>query len=196
MSFVSIIGTKDFITVMSDGLVVDRKDDSKILDTRYKKFHLIAPKQFIAFTGNQGIAEKVKGILKYNPNGYNMYSTIVELGNQILKEVPLEIIINLTIGGINEKGEVEFHKFVKKQGSNIQSFKPINDAICYDFMGSPYITPKIQDNLKVQFQKLIKINGFNTPNKVLKTQKKMNDLVSEIDPTVNKAIFEQSFKKR
>ncbi|EJR61717.1 hypothetical protein IIO_02625 [Bacillus cereus VD115] len=56
MSFVSVIQTEKFLTVVSDGQVTNESDKA-ITQKDYKKFKKISPNQYIAFAGSKGWCE-------------------------------------------------------------------------------------------------------------------------------------------
>lgn len=57
MSFVSIVVSSEFVTVMSDGRVSG--ENNTVLEENYKKFKKISPKQFIAYVGSRAICEHI-----------------------------------------------------------------------------------------------------------------------------------------
>lgn len=59
MSFVSVLQTEDFLTIVSDGRVVAANNENMILNEQYQKFILPTDQTFLAFAGDQPSCEAV-----------------------------------------------------------------------------------------------------------------------------------------
>jgi hypothetical protein len=195
MSFVSIVATKDFVTVVSDGLAINL-ETGEVIENRYKKFFKISEKQFIAFAGNKGIADHIKEIINYKKEGYNLFQLISALYWQITREIPFERArVLVAVGGVNENGEIEFHTFINKPGETINSYRPKNDEITYSFLESKFIDEGKHQIIENKFIEYLSVNGYNTPYKVLRSQVQLNKLVCGMDPSVNNITFELYIRK-
>lgn len=193
MSFVSVFAMPDFITVMSDGLVSD-EETGKELEKGYQKFHLIGPKQFMAYTGLRARADMFKKIVPFKKEGYNLLPLMEELKEGIDANVsPESEKISIVVGGI-ENEEVIFYTFNNIVGQLIP-YSPGSDGMSYAFLESSHITTENHQYLDIEFRKFMVGNGFNTPNKALKGQEFLNSLVEKIDPTVNKKTFGHPIRK-
>jgi hypothetical protein len=197
LSFVSIVSTEKFISVMSDGLVTNISPNKDVirLEEDYQKFIRISPKQFIAFTGSKDIFEQIKNETPYKTERYDLK----ELANIFYKKsraVPEnEGRVMIGVGGIGQDDCIEFYTLTNSQEDLLKSFKPINDEISYAFLESSYIDEKKHSEINIEFIKLLKKNGVNTVNKILRTQKELNMFVEAFDPSVNKRTFELYIKK-
>lgn len=192
MSFVSVIGSEDFITVVSDGLVKDTTT-GKELDQRYQKFNRISDNQFVAFAGNQGVADALKEAIPFINKPRDLISTSEIIHNRLLEVIPVEKArMSVVIGGVSPSGNIEFHSFTNDVGQKIKSYYPTSDGVLCSFLQSSEIS---ELDLSPIFINFLGETGLNTSNKVLKAQKKLNNYVAERDSTVNKVTFELVIKK-
>lgn len=110
-----------------------------------------------------------------------------------MEQVPIEKAkISIAIGGLNQNNNIEFHTFSNKLNQKFESFYPTGDDISYGFLESPEM-----EGYDVQpiLQNFLAETGFNTPNKVIKAQKRLNDFVSERDSSVDRVTFELLIRK-
>ncbi|OAK72694.1 hypothetical protein [Lederbergia galactosidilytica] len=190
MSFVSVIATKKFITVMSDGLAINTETGEEI-DQRYKKFHRISKKQFIAFAGNSGLAEEAVRIVGYNNEERDLASIAVSIREQLIKKVPPNIAsCQLILGGL-EKRKFVIYSFNNDPNRELLFQEPIGDDPVYSFLSDS----SNGLNLDKEINKIYPKYGFNTPTKTLKIQKELNNVVADVDPSVNKITFNLTIRK-
>lgn len=85
MSFVSINAQKDFISVMSDGLVCFSHSDGRLerLEENFKKFFQISSKQFVAVTGTKSVLDYYSQTIPFLEESYNLK----ELAEKIYSEL-------------------------------------------------------------------------------------------------------------
>ena len=85
MSFVSIIATKNFICIASDGRVL--RKEQEIIDEEYKKFRLPTPKCFVAYTGNKEACELFLKVSTLNNLYIRHYSELAVRVQSILLDI-------------------------------------------------------------------------------------------------------------
>jgi len=184
MSFVSVIATEKFITVMSDGLVYNMITDEEI-EQRYQKFRKISENQFIAFGGDRGLAEKVVEDIGYQNEERELLPIAASIRETLIKEVSPQVAsCQVILGGI-EKNEIVFYSFNNDEKQELLMKKPKGIDGEYSFLGS-------RENgldLDKEMGKIYSKYGFKTPTKALKVQKELNDVVSKVDPSVNRITF-------
>lgn len=190
MSFVSVIAMEHFITVMSDGLVVNLETGEEI-QQRYKKFKKISENQFIAFGGNKGLTEHTVNIIGYQKEQRNLYEISNSIRDQIIDEISPETgSCQIIIGGV-ENEEIVFYSFNNDKGQELLIKKPQGRNGEYSFLSSS----KNGLDLDKEMKKIYSKYGFNTPTKALKIQKELNDLVSKHDASVNRVTFNLTIRK-
>lgn len=190
MSFISIIATENFITVVTDGQVTK---DGKAVENNYKKYKKISNNQFIAFGGAKEICETfIKNLDFLGNEQYDLQTLATNLSNAI-KQIPYETYrILFVIGGLNARNQIEFYSFSNIPESQDQYSNPKGDEISYAFLSSPDIDDSHFEKHLIEY---LSITGFNTPNKCIKAQKMLNSYVETIDNTVNKTTFELVIRK-
>lgn len=197
MSFVSVVATKDYINVVGDGLVMHTTETGEMIRQQedYEKFFKIAENQFIAFTGDKGILDFIKSTIPFNPNNYDLE----EMANMLRtksREVSFEeAAIMIAVGGLSKDNKkVEFYT-ISNRGDQFQYYCPKNDEIAYAFLVSSYIDDEKYKEIDRVFIKYLRLYGYNKSNKVLKSQKDINLIVTKIDPTVNNKTSSLAIRK-
>lgn len=191
MSFVSVIARESFLTVMSDGRVIDRNDC--IIDEAYQKFSC-DEKSFIAYAGSREVCEMITRDIRdlvFNDRDY-VGATLVLV--QVFEQLKLEshgLKVMMALGGVNKQEEIELNTVdsIKKE---TLSFKPKGSDIDYAFLNN------IKNN-KVDFQtklvELLKQTGIDTPSNTIQAQRLLNNYISDLDISVNKKTFRAVVKK-
>ena len=192
MSFVSVYAMENFVNVVSDGQVTD--PTGKITNKNYKKFVKIGQQQFLAFAGNQGLAEQAVKIVPFKNEGYPLSVLAQDLHKQVLTIPVDDASILLAVGGLNVKNEIEVISFSNRSDQK-NYFNPKGDEIAYTFLTNTKnnISDEISETKLKQF---LSETGYNTSSKAFRAQKKLNDFISDNDSTVNKVTFELNIKKR
>lgn len=190
MSLISIIATENFITVMSDGLVVDIETGVEI-EQRYKKFKKISENQFIALGGDKGLAERTLEIIGYGKEEQDLASIVNPIREQLIKEIPpSKASSQIALGGI-EDGQMVIYSFNNDPDREVMIQKPNGNIPVYTFISSSKSTM----NLDEEIQKKFRPNKHNTPTQTLKLQEEINTLVAKVDPSVNRITFKLTIKK-
>lgn len=191
MSFVSIIASPNFITVMSDGQVTR---DGVVIKDDYPKFKKISPKQFIAYTGVKEYCEEIVNQVPYTPKMYNLADITNQIERVVIDPNLVKHKLHFGIGGVDVNEDVVFYTVENQKERIVNYFKPKNiDDINYAFFESGHAN--IQINLSIKLIEYLRTTGFNTPSKCLKAQKLLNDFVASKDETVNNKTFYLSIKK-
>lgn len=190
MSFVSVFAKEDFITVVSDGLVVNLNTGEEV-ERNYKKFRKISENQFVAFGGNKGVAEMITEEIGFADHELNLLDISSNLRERLIRELaPEQANISLAIGGIqNEK--IIFYSFNNNPTQEMLTHVPKGDGIEYVFLHGE----QAQLGLTRQAQLLAERYGHRSPTKTKKIQKELNDFVAKKDKTVNRVTFDLTIKK-
>ena len=190
MSFVSIIARKNFVTVVSDGLVVDLITGEE-KEQEFKKFEKISRKQFVAFSGNKGLGEKVVDFLGFESEERDIFLLAKVIREKLIKDIdPKDAFCQVVLGGI-EKNSVVLYAFNNHENQKMQPQKPTGDQIGYFFLTSS--NHKL--NLDDEISKILETNDLKTPAKSLKCQKELNNIVAKVDSSVNTMTFNLIIKK-
>lgn len=194
MSFVSVIQTEKFITVVSDGQVTNESDKT-IIQKDYKKFKKISPNQYIAFAGSRGWCELLLEDLPFNEKGYNLEQIVLGMKESISK-LPFELgKMLLSVGGVNADGKLVAYKLSNHEGSEIESFQASGDDISYTFLYNGSAEDRLGGDLEKVLLDCIREIGYNTPNKAIRIQKKLNNYIADVDDGVNKITFNLTIKQ-
>lgn len=187
MSFVTMVISKKFITVMSDGRVSGK--NHKVLEENYKKFKKISPTQFIAYVGSRAASEVIVNQIEYvDKQIYNMQDLTFKMKEAVSAEQFHSINVHFAIGGIDLDGQLRIYSIsnLNKGVDIIQNES--DDVIKYKFLPSPHIFETMKkEEMEEHFIQYLRKTGFNTPNKCLRAQKLLSDFLSETDRSVNKS---------
>lgn len=189
MSFISVFGMKNFVTVMSDGLVVDLETYEE-KDQRYQKFRKISPYQFVAVGGNQGVAEKVFNDLGYEKMERQLKDLANSLRDTLIRELPPELALcQVAIGGV-ENGRIIVYSFNNKADQQMLVLQPSSTDPVYTFLSSS----ENKMDLDREINQLFRIYKPKTATAALKMQEVLNSKVANKDKTVNKITFKLAIK--
>ncbi len=190
MSFVSVVVSNQFITVMSDGRVSG--DNGIIIDERYKKFKRISPKQFIAYAGRREVCESIVNQIEYTGDQrYDLYDVTLKIKQVVTSDELRSTNALFAIGGLDIDGILRVYSISNAIDERIDPIQSKSeDGLSYKFLTSPHIVESIEkDKMEEQFIGFLQKTGFNTPNKCLKSQKLLSNFISEIDKSVNKVTY-------
>lgn len=192
MSFVSIIAREDFISVMSDGRVMDPHGIP--IQEDYQKFIQINDQSFIAFAGTKEIceiiAQEMKDVINRNDDLQDHFQQLLARFQQLnLNHHGMKVFLG--VGGINSDQEIEFHTINSKNGQ-VLNFSPKGGDVSYAFLNnSSYDEADLQKKLI----EILRVTGFNTIDKIKNAQKTLNDFIAETDDTVNNVIYDMSVQR-
>ncbi|WP_410770963.1 hypothetical protein [Fontibacillus sp. BL9] len=191
MSFVSVVGSKSFLTVMCDGRVVGLEDE--VLEEDYQKFVRIGKKSFIAYAGTRHICESIANNFKHyegEKEDYTFWLEKIKLilaQNQVaLKQSGYKAI--LAFGGINLNGEIEFYA-ISSITLEFQRYFPQADNLSYTFLlNSEDFEDELGNGRLVEkLTEFLGQTGYSTPSQVIQSQRLLNNYVADIDKVyVNK----------
>lgn len=192
MSLVSVVLKDKHITVMTDGRVVDK--DLKPIDEMYKKVRFISPKQFVGFAGNKDFCEKVAKNIPYVESAYDLelLSDIIFKTAQDFTGIHL-LKWNFVLGGI-DKDDLITACYFNHRSIEVQSFKPANDEINYLFLHNGIDGTEI--SIENVFENFLKERKNDSVFSFYDAQKKFNDYVASIDPSVNTNVFKERIRKK
>ncbi|MGN5650877.1 hypothetical protein [Bacillus sp. Brlt_9] len=209
MSFVSVIATKEYLSVMTDGQA--QQYDGEIVQKDYIKYRMISDKLIVAATGDVEIIDK------FYEESFAMYEFGLNIKQMALKlqELMIEFVeyneedpllgycINMLVGGVAEDGELEYYIL-----SN--SYQSMEELVMYDFrdedagdfaasyLVSPYApsSKELSDTL----YSAVKKNGdtflVNYGENIISAQKELHKYVASVDSTVNDITFSKVINKR
>ena len=191
MSFVSITATTDFISIMSDGLVMN---GDLAVHERMKKYTVIDNRAFIAYTG---VLENITFILNLLPLTHYDFERwtheICALIKNNLSSMPFpDGQCFFAIGGISDKNRVEYFAFGTHIETKPRPYLPIEGNPRTTFLnGVVAASLPLSGKYNEYLNKTPKISV----NDYVYAQKMLNDYVATFDPTVNNQIHNAVIEK-
>ncbi|MGX5574892.1 hypothetical protein ACWKTS_26660 [Bacillus toyonensis] len=193
MSFVSVIQTEKFLTVVSDGQVTNESDKT-IIQKDYKKFKKISPNQYIAFAGSKGWCELLLEDLPFKEKGHNLEQIVSGMKESISK-LPFELGKSLlSVGGVNEDEKLVIYKLSNQEDTEIDRVQASGDGISYALLYNGSMEERVGRSLEKVLLEYIREIGYNTPNKAIRIQRKLNNYIADVDDSVNKITFNLMIK--
>ncbi|MFD5259277.1 hypothetical protein ACFWJC_00120 [Bacillus wiedmannii] len=183
MSFISVMLTKDFISVMADGMV-SKQEDGKITELKsdYKKFKKISKYQFITFTGAVRIFGNIVSKYTYKEDPYDLEIVANEIKQLLLQEIrDNKLAGQVVVGGI-QNGDIVAYTIMSDNQIN-GFYKPIGSELAHLHLTSDYINPKIKENVHNIF-----IDFCKRTNNIEESQILLNKVVADNNPTVNNEV--------
>jgi hypothetical protein len=192
MSFISVIARENFITVMSDGRVMNYEDVP--IEENFQKFINIENRSFIAFGGTRELCEMItKDIVPILKNELN-YSIWLQSFRRVLESLKLNqnnLKCMFAFGGINHERNIEFYT-INSITLDSKKFNPYGDQISYAFVNNTKNADKLYEDKSIE---LFRETGFSTPSEVIQAQRLLNNFVSTQDVSVNNVTFRMIIKK-
>lgn len=187
MSFVSMVATENFLSVVSDGRVTDFQGTP--IQEDFKKFIVPRNNTVIAFAGGKEPSIEfiaTSGLLDADVDEITEIGFAKRINSKLLSS-PLAIFkISLAFGGRNSMGQIAFHTFSSIE-PRLQSFSPSgNNHISFSFLLNG---DDVNFDLKDALFKTIESFGIFTPEAVVNSQKLLNNRVASIDDSVNENTF-------
>ncbi len=185
LSFISIIGMDNFISVVTDGQLTSFKTNKSIQED-FKKFKKISKKQFVACTGNSGIAKTIFDRFNYlDDNFYDLKSNADTLRSDLLSLSINDAKLLGAIGGKNEKGELVVYTFSNIPDQEVVEYNPKGNE-----MSTVFLCNSLEIEVEKEFERLYRMKMPNSSlQKLVDTQYELNDIVADLDDTVNKVKF-------
>lgn len=189
MSFISVYAMENFITVMSDGLVINLEENI-IGDENYKKFKMISPKQFMAFGGTHELGKIIKKWVGYSEEERDLFALTHKFRDLAINSPYREKQkCQLIFAGI-EKGQIIFYSFNNNPNQEILSEAPKGERQTYTMLSSKHSKVKPVDEM----ERLIRLYDPKTAESALELQEKLNRIIAENDITVNNVVFKTSIE--
>lgn len=193
MSFVSILATQRFITVVSDGRVINIAQNKPIRED-YQKFQALTNNSFICFAGDLEPCERFVRQLKDENQRLDDFQQLGKYTTSKLacyKDTGTRILI--AVGGKNPQGEIEFFKFSTLDPC-LKYFRPKAKDIAYAFLhnSSGQAESLDLDELLITY---LKEYGVDTHEKVTLAQKALTRDVASRDVSVNTNCFSHYINK-
>ncbi|QWU17811.1 hypothetical protein SAMN04487895_105229 [Paenibacillus sophorae] len=193
MSFVSVLGRRDFLCVMSDGTLIG--DNNEILQEDYQRFINIGNQAFIAFAGSQGPCEELSVQMLPYFDVKTDFSAINNALTDFFNTDDLnqrEVKVMIAFGGINLDGNIEFFT-VDSETNKSERYFPEGEDIKFCFLRSGDTLTDL--NVKGKMIELLRTTGANTPTECVSAQKLLNDYIADHDAEVNKKTSRMVIKK-
>ncbi|RFA36236.1 hypothetical protein CAI16_05460 [Virgibacillus dokdonensis] len=191
MSFVSVIASDSFISMVADGRVVQ---DGNSIQENYRKFKQIGLKQFVAFAGAKQICEAVMDQINVEiEKMYELSKVAKEIHSAIYGKSELEgINILFVVGGVNINGCIEFYT-INRVDEEIRKYKPETPTDrSYAFLHNGMIDEGIVGE---KFEETYSKYGVTSLSKCQRVQEELNNKIADLDESVNKITFKLSFRK-
>lgn len=209
MSFVSVIATKEYISVMTDGLAQDY--DGKTVDENYVKYRMINDNKIVAATGDVEVIEEFyeESLVMHNC-GFTLKQMAIKLQELMIKYVEYNEEnpisgwnIHMVVGGIAEDGELEFYGLSnsnkKVEELQMYEFRDDNDGdYAVFYLVSPYapswneLTEKLHSIIKKDTNTFLVSSG----EEIVPSQIQLHKYVADVDRTVNDITFSKVINKR
>lgn len=192
MSFVSVLQTEDFLTIVSDGRVVAANNENMILNEQYQKFILPTNQTFLAFAGDQpsceAVAQRLVPLLQQNLN-------VEAIGDEIagiLADKKYEgYKVLVAYGGRTNEGKISFATYNSSK-PGLKVYEAVGDQINYAFLwnsnGSDLRVEKVLEEC------LSKATGLSS-SEFIKAQEALNNIVAKHDKSVNCVTFSAAIAK-
>ncbi|AHV96610.1 hypothetical protein [Paenibacillus sabinae] len=193
MSFVSILGRENFLSVMSDGKLLG--ENNEVLQEDYQNFINIGNSAFIAFAGSQGPCEELSvQMLPYFDEKTDFAAIHQALVDFFKVDDPSQrdVKIMIAFGGINLEGRIEFYT-IDSGTSTSERYLPEGEDIKFCFLRSGELLTDL--NVKGKMIELLRTTGAGTPTECISAQKLLNDYAADHDASVNKKTTRMVIKK-
>ncbi|WKB34757.1 hypothetical protein QS257_12585 [Terrilactibacillus sp. S3-3] len=197
MSFVSIIATENFATIMSDGLAIERTAGGEIIKKSEwtPGFIKISGKQVVACTGNPALLRQMGEAFPFKRSNTYPLRNRMNTFEARVKQVPYEVEdVLLATVEINEAGHIECRMVSNQPGQAGQVFSLKRERLRRSSWPAAILMKK-KKKIMEKFSELSDQYGRNTANKILNAQKELNRFVADMDPSVNKHTFGLTLKK-
>lgn len=182
MSFVSIVGNKNFLNIMSDGRAVF---DNGEVEDNWKKFKIIGKDRFIAFAGTAHTCLKVVSFASDKQSmPFSSWKKEIEKYVKIIPYSNINSKAMICIGG-KDSQVFKISTFSNDPMLVVTDFILDSTDVKYVFLNN--IENEV--NLDIEFMRIMQKQGSLDYQNVLSGQKELNNLVSNINPLyVNKNI--------
>lgn len=180
MSFVSIVSTTKFISVMSDGRASD------IDGPQYEDFKKIdrVDDSFVAYTGMIVYCLPLKERIIKLLNVGTEYKIIKDIALKEIEKIKNDNgKMNIVFGGKNSQGGFELYLF-STSIEGFEYYRPLENKVQFNYLGSDVLIKSgidIGERFKYHFVKSNKV--------VVEAQKRLQIEVASFDKSVNHTIF-------
>lgn len=200
MSFVSVVATEKFVTIMSDGRVVNM-DTGDLVEENFQKYVKVNEKAFVAFSGTKDtgeiIARKIAESIHEGEEFVKIHQILVMTIEGMRELITDDRPVSIVFGGFNSKGEAEVLSYASKSKQSLH-YKPKGDEFATIFLTGAR-SSLTQEEIYNVFEGFMKdtIQGDSNPSPtlIIQSQKLMNNYIADRDDTVNKTTFRLVLKK-
>ncbi|MBJ8006263.1 hypothetical protein [Bacillus cereus] len=185
MSFVSVVGGSDFLSVMTDGRVTH---EGEIVQEDYPKYRMIGESIVVAFTGDRAACEWIFEALNKEVVMKQDFMKTARDIKELLNHHPIleGSDVRWIIGGINPQNEMDCIVISTEESEPIRYEVPsegIMTVYAYPF-DAEY--EELNDKL---------LEFLDQEGKLISAQQLLNDYVAENDFSVNKNIYHALIEK-
>ncbi|ALC80454.1 Ntn hydrolase family protein [Bacillus gobiensis] len=185
MSLITVVATKDFISIMSDGRLSDGENP---VGEEYKKILKVSDKIIIGATGSHNQSKSLLSISSYwlNQSQGSIEIFANNIRKVILEDIPKSkfkrIDLHIVICGLNELNEIVFYVFTNDEKFAIEKVV-MHQKVGYLALGKKGTVDKLEE--------LINLRGYSSIDTIKEIQQEVNSLITEIDYSVNNNTFHE-----
>ncbi|RYL90315.1 hypothetical protein EWI07_11735 [Sporolactobacillus sp. THM7-4] len=196
MSFVSIIASSEFASVVSDGCLSDLDETGRrvIVPGSRPSFVRVSECQLIACTGSARSLKQVKAAFPFRKEGYAFGADNLATLEKIIRCVPYHAQDAL-IAIVNAEPTMSCRMISNEDGQGWQTLRPESDRFAVLFLGGRELNEDKMKQIYRVFNQQIKNDGQKNPQSIFSAQKDVSRLAAELDSSVNKRIFHQLIRK-
>jgi hypothetical protein len=190
MSFVSIIATKQWISAVSDGNLVEITSEGtcRVCPGQKASFIQISEQQFIACTGSRSIRNKIKGDFPFSETPYVFDDDILGQLKQEVQTIPNQWQdVLLVVGGAVQ--QIECRMISNQANSDWATIHPQLGKAGTLFLAGKGIDERKIKLIAEEFNRLIRTHGQDDLKNVIRAQNKLNRLATTLDPTIGSRVF-------
>ncbi|MFJ6266451.1 hypothetical protein ACIQGW_15880 [Lysinibacillus xylanilyticus] len=189
MSFASVILTKEFVVVTSDGQITNT-ESLEVMAEGYQKFGELTKYQYMVATGSVNVMESVYKLCKKkiknsfeSCNLKEMSLYIKHILNQHIEQGSCAIILC----GFDKESNPELY-FIHSDITNIESHILCEDNWLFRFLPSDHLQIEVNDVI-AEFSNLIETRDFKNSENLVDILNEINSLVAKYDISVNNNFY-------
>ncbi|MFJ7918100.1 MULTISPECIES: hypothetical protein [unclassified Lysinibacillus] len=184
MSFISVVAMENFVTVVADGRQIN-SETKEVISEDFLKVRGINDKQFIACTGNVGVAEDL--FSKFSGDlFYDLKNNAELIRDELVKKIDLKLAkCQVVLGGRSHLNEIALYTFSNDPSLTVVEYKPkASELSCITLSSDELLNKGFDAN--DTFEKIYRDRNIQSIEDVIRVQVELNDIVSDLDISVNK----------
>ncbi|TGB00397.1 hypothetical protein E4665_01590 [Sporolactobacillus shoreae] len=190
MSFVSIIASPEWASVVSDGQLVDlaKNGERTVLPGMKPSVLRISEQQLLVCTGSASILKIIREKFPFQKGAYVINESSIRIMEELVRSVPFESQ-DVLVALVDASGPVNCRLFSNSPNDSWQTLTPDHKRLASLFLAGRNINEEKIKRISNEFNRLILIYGKETANQVVEAQKDLNRLAGEFDHTVSQRIY-------